>query len=268
MKGWLYAGGALLALVIIISLLPFTTVDTGERVVVVRLGKVDRVLGQGFHWVNPFLEDTHTYDIRQQKEEVEASAASKDLQSITAKVAVNYELNPERVGELYTTLKSDFKNRVIDPSVQEAVKASTAKYTAEESVTKRELVKTEIKRALAEQINNKSNGLIIVKDVSLTNFDFSPQFNAAIEAKVRAEQEALKAKNDLERVKFEAEQQIAKAHAEAQSIRLQSDAANNPRYVELKQLEVQLEFAKKWNGQLPTNLYGSAPIPFLQLGGN
>ncbi len=81
-----------------------------------------------------------------------------------------------------------------------------------------------------------------------------------------AEQNALAAKNKLEQIKYEADQKVATAEADAKSIRLQSDAANNEKYVSLKKIEVQLEFAKHWDGKLPVNLYGSAPIPFLDLG--
>ncbi len=264
-------GGCILLLItvgVLLAIAPFITVDAGERVVVTRVGKVDRVLENGFHWINPFLEDTYTYDVRTQAHKVSASAASSDLQSVSAEVTVNYVLNSNRVGEIYAQLGSDAKvllAKVMDPSVQEAVKSSTAKYTAEQLIGKREQVKGEINRLLVENVEKKALGLVMVTDVSITNFDFSKSFNEAIELKVKAEQEALTAKNQLEQVKYEAEQRVAKAEAEAKSIRLQSDAANNPRFVELKQLEVQLEFAKKWNGVLPVNLYGSAPIPFLQL---
>lgn len=255
-------------IILIVCLSSFVTVDAGERVVVTRVGKVDRILENGFHWLNPFLEDSYTYDVRTQAYKVPASAASSDLQSVSAEVTVNFTLNANRVGEIYTQLGSDSEvllAKVLDPSVQEAVKSATAKYSAEQLIGKREQVKAEINRLLIENVDKKAIGLVLVTDVSITNFDFSASFNAAIELKVKAEQEALTAKNELEKVKFEAEQRVAQAQAEAQSIRLQSDAANNPRYVELKQLEVQLKLYEKWNGVLPVNIYGSAPIPFLQL---
>ncbi|MDO8660676.1 MAG: prohibitin family protein [Candidatus Woesearchaeota archaeon] len=264
----LWAVGAIVALFIVISLLPFTIVKAGERAVVLRLGKVDRVLPEGIHWVTPWIEDIETMDIRTQKEEVTANSASKDLQTVTTKVALNYNLQAESVGKLWSEIGKDYKNRVIDPSIQEAVKAATAKYTAEELITKRELVRDAMKNALVERLS-KDN--ITVSEVSIVDFDFSAGFNQSIEAKVKAEQDALTAKNKLEQIKFEAEQKIATAEAEARSIRLQSDAANNEKYVSLKQLEVQLEAAKKWDGHgCVNNCYGSTvtpPIPFLQLGG-
>lgn len=259
--------GGVVIIILFFALLPFTIVDAGERGVVLKLGKVDRVLDEGLSWVTPFIEDVEKMDVRTQVENVEASAASKDLQSVHTTIAVNYNLEPARVGELYTTIGKDYKTRVIDPSVQEAIKAATAKYTAEESITKRELVRDDIKTLLLTSISAKAPGLIHVTDVSIVNFEFSKSFDAAIEAKVTAEQRALEAKNQLEQIKFEAEQKIATARAEAESVRLQAAAlAQNSQVIELRQLEVQKAFAEKWNGVLPINLYGSAPIPFLQIG--
>jgi regulator of protease activity HflC (stomatin/prohibitin superfamily) len=196
------------------------------------------------------------------KEQVDVSAASKDLQTVRAVVALNYNLMPDKVGQLYSEIGSEYKSKLIDPAIQEAVKAATARYDASELVTKRELVKEEIKELLIKRL---SAVYIQASEVSIVNFDFSPEFNTAIEAKVTAEQSALQAKNKLEQIKFEAEQTIATARAESESIRLKSDAANNEKYVALQRIEVQRAFAQKWNGQLPVNMYGSAPLPFLQL---
>lgn len=251
-KAILYGVGALVVLMIAIAVMPFTQIDPGEMGIVLRLGKIDRVLPSGFHYVTPLVENVEKINTQVQVEKVSASAASKDLQSIDAVVAVNYALEGSRVSELYSTIGKEYKIKVIDPSVQEAVKAATAKYTAEESITKREQVKDEIKRLLIEGVNAKAPGLIHVTDVSIVNFEFSAGFNASIEAKVKAEQDALTAKNKLAQVEFEAQQRVATAEAEAKSIRLQSDAANNEKYVSLKALEVQLEFAKHWNGQYPS----------------
>lgn len=263
-KWGVYAVGLILALVIVISFLPFTTVDSGERGVVTKFGKVDaKILEPGFHVVNPFSTDVIKMDVRVQKDEVEATAASKDLQTVSAKVALNYRLDPKEVARIYTDVNKDYSVKIISPKLQEAVKAATAKYTAEELITKRAIVKDEMKVAMQEKLNGTG---ILLDDFNIVNFDFSNQFNAAIEAKVTAEQKAKEAQNKLVQVQAEAQQQIERAKAEAENIRLQSQAANNDKFIQLKQLEVQAEFAKKWNGVLPTNLYGSAPIPFLDLG--
>lgn len=263
---WL--GYAKKALYVIVPLLilwiinPFTIVPSSHIGIVQRWGAPVREIVPGLHVRIPFAESVRLVDVSTQKEQVEASAASKDLQTVNAMIAVNYNVDPSHVTWVWTTFRGNEGENVIAPAVQEAVKASTAKYSAEELITKRELIKSDIQQLLKARL---AEAKIIVTNVSIVNFNFSGGFNKAIEDKVKAEQEALKAKNDLERVKFEAEQKIAQAQAEAEAIRLSSNAANNSRYVELKQLEVQLEFAKKWNGILPVNLYGSAPIPFLDL---
>lgn len=254
--------GGFVAIILVLWLMPFTVVDAGERAVVLRWGKVVRTLDSGVHWVTPIAESTETFDVRTQKEEVTASAASKDLQTVTTTVALNYNLDPLEVSSIYQTLRKEYKARVIDPAIQEAVKASTAKFTAEELITKRETVKEEILTLLRTRLASEH---IVATGVSIVNFDFSKEFNAAIEAKVKAAQDALAAQNKLQQVQFERDQRIAQAEGEARAIQLQSEAANNEKYVALKQLEVQLEFAKKWNGVLPVNLYGSAPIPFLTI---
>ena len=260
------AGGiaALIVLILVIAFLPFTTVDSGERGVVTKFGKVDsKILEPGFHIINPFSTDVIKMDVRVQKDEIEATAASKDLQTVSAKVALNYRLDTKEVARIYTDVNKEYSVKIISPKLQEAVKAATAKYTAEELITKRAIVKDEMKVAMTEKLQGTG---IILDDFNIVNFDFSTQFNAAIEAKVTAEQKAKEAQNKLVQVQAEAQQAIERAKAEAENIRLQSSAANNDKYIQLKQLEVQQTFANKWNGQLPTNLYGSARIPFLDLG--
>lgn len=262
---WLVFGVvAIFIFLVVIAFLPFTTVDSGERGVVKQLGQVKDTLDPGFHIVNPFTTEVIKMDVRVQKEEVDAGAASKDLQTVTTKVAINYRLDPKEVARIYTEVEKDYGPKIIAPKLQEAVKAATAKYTAEELITKRAVVKDEMKLAMTEKLSGTG---ILLDDFNIVNFDFSAQFNAAIEAKVTAEQKAKEAQNKLVQVQAEAQQSIEKAKAEAESIRLQSQAANNDKFIQLKQLEVQQAFANRWNGVLPTNLYGSAPIPFLDLGG-
>lgn len=258
--GWIIGIIVLIGIILVFG--SFTIVQTGDIGIMYRLGKITRTIEPGFHLKAPFLDSVTKVDITSQKEQVPASAASKDLQNVSAVVAVEFSVEQNKVTQLYQEIGKDYKTKVIDPAVQEAVKGATAKYTAEELVTKREAVREDIKNSLFERLNKS---YILLKQVSIVNFDFSASFNQAIEAKVTAEQNALAAKNKLEQVKYEAEQKIATAKADAESIRLQSDAANNEKYVSLKKVEVELEMAKKWNGVLPVNVYGSAPIPFLNL---
>ena len=263
MKIVLWLIGIFVAFFIVLIIHPFTIVSAGQKGVVLNWGAVSgKILDEGIHWITPIKSSVKKIDTRIQKEEVEASASSKDLQSVTSKVALNFHLDGLKVNDLWQRIGKDYKFKVIDPSIQESVKSVTAKYTAEELVTKREAVKEEIKLSLRLKL---LTDYILVDELNIIDFDFSPEFNRTIEQKQVAVQQALKAENDLRRIKIEAEQRVAQAGAEAQAIKLQSDAANNEKYVALKQLEVQREYAKKWNGVLPQNIYAGAPIPFINI---
>ncbi len=209
----------------------------------------------GLHLRTPIVQSVVKINVQTQKEQVDASAASKDLQDVTTTLALNYHLAPEGVGKLYQNIGIDYKSRVIDPAIQEAIKGVTAKYTAEELVTRREEVKSEAKQALSDRL---LNDFIIVDDLSIVNFAFSDSFNKAIEEKVTAEQDALAAKNKLEQIKYEAEQTVTTATAAAQAIKIKADAlAQNQELVKFNAVE-------KWDGKLPTYM-GSGPVPFLDL---
>ncbi len=233
-------------------------VDAGERAVVLRVGKVVDVKSEGFYWRKPFLEKYQKLDVKTQKIEVEADAASRDLQSVSAKIALNYNLEPESVGLLWQEIGADYRVRVIDPSIQEAVKAITAQYNAEELITKRSEVRDGIKTLLKEKLAVEH---IVVTEFAVTDFSFSKSFDNAIEAKVTAEQRALEAKNKLEQVKFEAEQQITQAKAEAESIRIQAQAITQQGGKDY----VQLQAISKWDGKLPTQFVPGSAVPFLTL---
>ncbi len=243
------------------------TVSAGEKGIVLRFGSITQVAETGLHFKIPYIESVVKMDTQTQKEQTNAEAASSDLQIVHTNIAVNYSIDPTKIKELYSTIGEDYKSRIIDPAIQEAAKATTAKYTAEQLITKRPEVQEGIRSSLVARLSPQ---FIQVGAVSIINFDFSPSFNAAIEAKVTAEQNALAAKNKLDQVKFEAEQKVATAEAEAKSISLQSAAANNEKYVALKALEVQLELAHRWNGvSCQNNCYGAgltSPLPLVQVG--
>jgi prohibitin 2 len=151
---------------------------------------------------------------------------------------------------------------VIDPAVQEAVKAVTAEFTAEQLISERPKVREEIKRLLRDRL---SPFHIMVDDFSIINFEFSKEFNRAIEEKQTAEQLALKARRDLDRIKIEAEQQIAKARAEAESLRLQKQEVTSE-LIRLREIEAQVRAIEKWDGRLP-GVVGSGTVPFINVGG-
>jgi len=235
----------------------FNIIDSGERGVVLRLGKVVRTMDAGLNLKIPVIEAVVKYPIRTVVYSVEASSASRDLQDVKTNIALNYHADPTRVSDIYSSLGRLYQDVFIAPAIQETVKATTAKYNAEELITNRSVVKDAIETSLKQRL--EAHG-IMVDAVSITNFDFSEEFNHAIEAKVVAQQLALKAANDLNRVEVEKQIRITQAQGEAEAIRIQAQSINSQGgedYVKLKAIE-------KWSGVLPQYVMGSA-IPFIQI---
>ncbi len=241
---------------------PFVQIGAGERGVVLNFGAVqNRVLDEGLHFRVPVMQTVIRVDVKVQKSESEAAAASSDLQDVSSKVALNYHIIPDKANIVYQTIGVGFKERIIDPAVHEVVKAVTAKYTAEELITKRPAVSDAMKTALTERLLMHN---IAVDAFSIVGFSFSKIFMEAIESKQTAEQLALKAKRDLERIKIEADQKITAAKAEAESLRLQR-ANISTDLIELRKIEANLKAIEKWNGILP-QVTGAGSVPFIGIG--
>lgn len=249
---------AFLAFIGFLIINPLTSIKSGHRGVITEFGKVqETILDEGIHWVTPIVQNVVEMNVQTQKIEVGVSSASKDLQIVSATIALNYNLDPSHVNKVYQEIGKEYQTRIIDPAIQEAVKSVTARYTAEELITKRPEVKEDTRTELANRLKSQN---IIVTDFSIVNFNFSKTFNDAIEAKVTAEQDALAAKNKLEQVKYEAEQRVSQAQGEAEAIRIQAEAIQNQggqEYVNLKSIE-------KWNGVLPSYVLGNS-VPFINL---
>lgn len=254
-----YIIGGVIAFVALILLLgSIGTVGAGERGVKTRFSNVIGIVQPGLYTKLPFIESVHHTDIQTQKVQEDTTAASSDLQDVKATIAVNFNVDPAKVLSIYQNIGEDYQEVVIDPAIQETVKAITAKYTAEQLVTSREAVRQGIVEALSAKLDPSG---FIVTQVAIVNFAFSDDFNKAIEAKVTAEQNALAAKNKLDQVKFEAEQTVATAKAQAEAIQIQAQAINSQGGADY----VMLQIANKWNGVLPTTMVPNAALPFLNL---
>ena len=256
-KKYAIIGGIIFALVLLVLIgSPIGTVGAGERGIQLRFDAVTGiVLDEGLYFRWPLVERIIKVDIKIQKEQVDATAASKDLQTVSSNVALNYHLKADQVANVYQEVGIDYKARIIDPTLQEAVKAVSAKFTAEELITRRENVRDEVKVLLHSKLDPRG---IVVDEFNIVNFGFSSAFNSAIEAKVTAEQSALAAKNKLEQIKFEAEQRIAEAMGKADAMRVESNALRtNPMILELRALE-------KWDGVLP-QVTGAGGTPFINI---
>jgi regulator of protease activity HflC (stomatin/prohibitin superfamily) len=241
---------------------PWVQIGAGERGVLLNFGAVqDTVMNEGLHFRMPIRQTVAIVDVKVQKAVTDAAAASADLQDVTSSVALNYHVIPDKANIVYQTIGIQFKERIIDPAIQEVMKAVTAQYTAEELITKRPAVSEAMRAALAERLLAYN---IAVDTFSIVSFSFSKVFTEAIEAKQTAEQLALKSKRDLERIKIEAEQKIAAAKAEAESLRLQR-ANISQDLIELRKVEANLKAIEKWNGILP-QVTGGGAVPFIGVG--
>jgi len=234
-------------------------VDAGERGVVLRFGEVNRVVDPGPNFKIPLAEQVVFMTVRVQKTTTKTEAASRDLQTVQTTMVLNYNIEPAKAGQMYSNIGLNYNERVIDPAVKESFKAAAARYTAEELISKRETLKTEVRNYLRERL--QVYGVVVV-ELSITDFEFSQEFNKAIESKQTAEQNALRAKRDLDRIRVEAEQKIASARAEAEALRLQRQVIS-PELIELRKIEAQIKAIEKWDGKLP-GVTGGA-VPFIQV---
>lgn len=235
--------------ILVVAVSPFAVVNAGHVGVVTTFGKVsDTVLTEGFHVVMPWNR-VHALDVRTQKTEVVASSASRDLQTVSTRVALNYHVNPIEANKLYQQIGIAYDDTIIQPAMQESVKSATAQFTAEELITKRAEVKSVIQKELEGRLASRH---IVVDEFSIIDFSFSEEFNRAIEAKQTAEQQALKAERDLDRIRLEAQQEIEKAKAEAEALKLQRQQIT-PELLQLRWIE-------KWDGKVPQYWGGTSPF--------
>ena len=264
-------GGIIIALIVIgvITAAAVSIVDAGHRGILLHWNAVDLTiapLDEGLHFVVPFADSVVQMEVRTQKIIKSTSSASKDLQTVSTEVTVNYHPYVESIHHLYKEVGLDYENRIIQPAIEEVVKQVTANYNAEELITKRPLVKSDIEVEIGARLSEFN---IQMEVVSITDFQFSSLFAQAIESKVEAEQKAFKAENDLRRIQVEALQSeaiaqgiakanIAQAQGEAQAIQIINQAlASNPFYLEWLKIQA-------WDGVLPL-VVGQDGTPFIQI---
>lgn len=251
----------LVAIILFIFLVfkPWVVIGPGQRGVVTNFGAVqESVLDEGIHFRVPIMQQIIKIDVKINKIVTDAASASSDLQDVALSVALNYHIIPEKSNIVYQSIGTEYKARIIDPAIQEVMKAVSARYSAEELITKRPAVSAEMQEALTKRLLRNN---IAVDAFSIVSFNFSKIFTDAIEAKQTAEQNALKAKRDLDRIRVEAEQTVAAATAEAEALRLQKMNIT-PDLIELRKIEANLKAIEKWNGILP-EVTGAGAVPFI-----
>jgi regulator of protease activity HflC (stomatin/prohibitin superfamily) len=245
------AVGVIIAVLVIIAISQcFTIVAAGHSGVVLTFQQVQgTVLTEGLHFKIPFAQTVVQIDNRVQKAEATCSSASKDLQTISSVIAVNYKVLNDFSQSIYKNIGGNYVDVIITPAIQECVKAVTARYTAEELITKRQQVSEEMREELITKISSYG---FEIQVFNIITFDFSAEYNAAIEAKQTAQQNALKAEQDLQRVRVEAEQTVAKAQAEAEAYSLKSQ--------EITPEILLMNYIDKWDGKLPVMVSGDGSV--------
>ena len=281
-KPLIIAAVVIIAVLILGSTLA-TTIPAGHTGVVTTFGKVSEdVLQEGLHFKLPW-QSVHKINNQITKLEVETEAFSKDLQTVSTLTAVQYRVDKSKSFSIYKEVGANYENILVAPAVNEVLKAITAQYTAEESVTNRTAVST----GLLVGLNAKLNTIgIIVEDVNIINFDFSEAYISAIEEKQVAEQKLLKAQTEAEEKKVtaqaeadanlilaEAEAQAkanarlieAEAEAEAKTVIAEAEASANKMIAEsLDQNVIDYKTVEKWNGEMPL---ATGATPFIDISG-
>jgi prohibitin 1 len=255
-----YIAGGIFILILAFMIRPFAIVNAGERGVVMQFGKVqDKILDEGLHPIMPIVTSVKRLNVRVQQNTFKSDAASKDLQTITTELAVNWHLDPLKVNKIFQQVGDEklIIDGIITPAVSEVLKAATAKNTAEEVITKR----TELKQEIDNHLKNRlANYGIIIDDVSLVNFAFSPEFSRAIESKQIAEQEAKQAEFIAQKATQEAQAEINRAKGQAEAQRLQR--------LTLTPDLLQKQAIEKWDGRFPTVMGGNSSIPLININPN
>lgn len=270
-----YGALAFLAFFVLIFIWPFYVVPTGSRGVITQFGKITGIEAEGLAVLPPW-QKLNNFSIRAEQADIDkAEGSTADTQPVFVSMTVRYSISPDKVSEVYEKYShnGDLSNYV-QTATMEVFKAVTSKYTAPDLIAKRSLVSADITSAL--QIKLGLYGAQVI-NIDMKNFAFSDSYMKAINDKVTQEQLRLAAENKLKTVESEQKQvvaiaeaqaraTIATAEAQAKSISLQAAALReSSSLLDLKRVEVQMEQAKRWDGKLPVNVYGSAPIPFMNL---
>lgn len=240
----------------------FTSVPTGFVGIKTRFGKAEEgVLQEGLNFKVPYIEKIITIDCRTKKIETMSEASTKDLQTVAANIAVNYNVNKDTANVLYREVGTDYENIIISPAILEAIKSTMAGYTAEELITKRSEVSNKIQTTLIEKISDRGFN---ITEFNITNIDFSAEYDRAIEAKAVKQQEVVAAQAELEKQKIQNDKEVSIAEKDAKVMELQNSQITE-NTLKLKKLEVMQKFINRWNGVMPETMLGESVNAMLNL---
>lgn len=258
------AGSVVLLILLLLACTfrPYVVVPAGHRGVVFNEfeGVQGQTLAEGFHFITPYVDHVYNLSVRVEKASFKASASSKDLQQVNTEIAINYHLDPATVSYVYQEIGEDYMGKLIEPSVQESIKAVTAEYNATDLIAKRPAVKHKAQEIVTRRL---AKFHILVDDFSITDFKFSPEFERAIEAKQVAEQEALQKNYELQKARKDAEIAVTRAEGEKKATIAQAQAQSEQQ--RLLQLTItdkvlQLKRVEKWDGTLPRVIGQGVPM--------
>src|SRR2546427_1655577 len=261
------AGLITFVVIIVFMFESVVVVEAGHRGVVLYVGAVEnRVLGEGIHFIIPFAEQVIPLEVRTLKFQADASAASNDLQEVQTTIALNYHISPSQANIIYQQLGANYPDRIIAPTIQESVKASVAKFNAEELITKRAIAKAVIAQTIGNTLSARD---IVVETVFITDFAFSQAFSNQIEAKVVAFQKYLTEQNNLKAIQVVANQTVVQAQAAARSNIAKAGGESQAIKIITEQLKQSPQYLQwlsinRWNGQMPYALGGTGDDPFFQ----
>lgn len=249
----LIISGVISIIVVIVLVSSITTVPTGFVGVKTRFGKVqENVIQEGLNTKVPFIEKIVKIDCKTKKIEQSTEASSKDLQTVTTSIAVNYNVNKDTANTLFREVGTDYENIIINPAMLESIKQAIAQYTAEELITKRSDVSNDIQDILTEKITDRG---FAITEFNITNIDFSESFDQAIEAKAVKQQEVQTAQAELEKQTIQNQKEVSQAEKDAQVMALQNSQITE-NTLKLKELEIKQKMIDKWNGAYPTTMLG------------
>ena len=242
--------------ILLIACNPIAIVGAGERGVKVTMGKVSpQSYSEGVHFVTPFISKIYTMNVKTQKANPTTTVFTKDIQQARLVYVVNYNLQPENVHKMYREVGKEYKDTILIPIVEGTVKNVIGRWNASDLIANRAKATSDILVKLQEQLDDN---YINITDFNITDIDYSDSFEKAIEGKVTAEQEALKAKNKTVQIQEEARQKVISAEAEAKSMAIRANALTQNKAL------VEYEAVKKWDGKLPEYMMGNS-VPFINL---
>ncbi len=235
---------------------PFVMVGPGERGIKIKLGQVQpESYGEGLHLVFPFIQKFKTMDVKTQKNTLTTAVYTKDIQQARITYVINYNVQPDRVNKLFQEVGMDYASKILTPVVEGTIKDIIGKWNAQDLIANREKATGDI---LFKLQGSLSDNYINVTDFQMTEINYSDVFEKAIESKVTAEQEALKAKNKTVQVQEEAKQKVIAAEAEARSMSIRAQALSQNKSL------VQYEAVQKWDGIMPQYMMGNS-VPFINV---